>query len=145
MADKNETKRSVLYDAMLVRLVRYRPPTQNMFTQRSRFIPDPTAVGFRRSSRLEGVRRCRRRPCRRCRRRRFVNTCCPACTPGTGRPKTTGTAYPANFRRRRLRRRFVPGTACRSASGRPRTSSGRWRPSPFGTSVAGCSRLAATC
>lgn len=29
MADKNETKRSVPYDAMLVRLIRYRPPTQN--------------------------------------------------------------------------------------------------------------------
>lgn len=49
MADKNETKRSVPYDAMLVRLVRYRPQfgsTQNMFTQRSRFIPNPTGVGW---------------------------------------------------------------------------------------------------
>jgi len=59
MADKNETKRSVPYDVMLVSFVRYRPPTLNMFTQRSRFIPDPTAVGW--FSRVQTVVSTRRR------------------------------------------------------------------------------------
>lgn len=127
-----------------VRLVRYRPPfgsPQNMFTRRSRFIPNTTAVGwFRRSSRLGGVHRRRRRR----RRRRFVNICCPAYTPDTGHLKKTGTACPASSRRCR-RRRFVPGTACRSAPGRPRTSSGRRSPSPSASPVVGRRRLYATC